>query len=451
VTPLVPLVLFGWLFLSISFFLHTTPQRAAVLTVFGGLLFLPVASFNLPGIPTYDKFTAIAIGLILGETLSGEIRRNPLRLERADVPMMLWCFVSPVATSLANGLGLYNGVSGVLENVCNWGVFYWIGRRFFGEPSSLRLLTRGVIIGGLIYFPLVLYEVRMSPQLNVHLYGFFAHDFFAHMRYGGFRPIVFMHSGLMVALWMSVSATASFWMWRTNTIQKIGGIPMGAIAVLLMGATVLCKSANGIVFMALGVGSGLYFVKFRSTRKLRWLVLVIPLYIALRLTDVISIEQVRTFAARIFDSDRVDSLEWRLLQENLFGQKAKERPLLGWGGYNRGWPVNPETGAQLIQMVDSLWVILFSTFGYLGLISVFLAMGLGPWRALAAYLRSRKENRPKGLPFATDAVVLSLIVTFFLIDSLLNAMTTPVYVLCAGALVSYTLTIDRPRALAGAA
>ena len=45
----------------------------------------------------------------------------------------------------------------------------------------------------------MLVEVRLSPQINTWIYGFFQHDFIQMMRYGGFRPIVFLPHGLWVA------------------------------------------------------------------------------------------------------------------------------------------------------------------------------------------------------------------------------------------------------------
>ncbi|MBV5327317.1 MAG: hypothetical protein JZU65_06720, partial [Chlorobium sp.] len=84
-----------------------------------------------------------------------------------------------------------------------WGVPFLAGRIYFKDESTIKDLHRGIIIGGLIYMVLCLYEIRMSPQLNNMLYGFFPHSWVQHLRYGGFRPIVFMQHGLMVALWMA--------------------------------------------------------------------------------------------------------------------------------------------------------------------------------------------------------------------------------------------------------
>jgi hypothetical protein len=164
---------------------------------------------------------------------------------------------------------------------------------------------------------------------------------------------------------------------------------------------------------------------------------VIPIYIGLRLTHIITVQQIISYIDQFFGADRVNSLRIRLTEEDLFGVNALLRPLFGWGWMGRAWPVNPNTGALLIQAVDPYWVIVFGTSGFLGLGSIYLALGMGPLRVLSASGKSKSlgpNNRP---PFATDAVVLSLVLALFLLDSLMNAMVAPIYILCAGALISY--------------
>ena len=445
-TPLVPIAMFGWVFILIGLFMNKTPQWATVIGTIGGFLLLPMYAYDLRFIPVYDKATSVAFGLILGGMFSGQSRRHPFRMTSYDLPMFFWCFVSPLATSLSNGLGLYNGVSDMVGKTLAWGVFYWVGRKYFSNASSLRILTWGIIIGGIVYAPLVLFEVRMSPQLSNIVYGFFPHDFAQHIRYGGYRPIVFMKHGLMVSLWMAVTATVTFWLWRSGQKKRVGGISIALIALLLIAATVLCKSANAWVFLSIGIGGYLYYKKTRSTLLFRILLLVIPIYISLRLMRVISITQLQAFAGKLFDVQRIESLTVRLYEEDLFGVRAMQQSLFGWGGFGRGWPVDPYTGQKLIEYVDAFWVIVISTSGLLGLVSIFGALGIGPWKVLGLYSRSSRRNLTDSRSaYAIDAVVLCLVTSFFLLDSLLNAMASPVYVLSAGALVSYYINEKEPN------
>lgn len=435
-TPLVPIMMFGWVPLTVILFLTIPPRTAVLCSVIGGVLFLPMTTYDLPGFPEYSKTTAIALGLLLGGLLSGNRGTPSFHWQRHDLPMALWCFLCPVATSLANDLGLYDGLSGALQFYLGWGVFYWAGRRYFAESSSLGALCRGIILGGLLYVPLCLFELRMSPQLSNIFYGFFPHSWVQHVRYGGYRPVVFMQHGLMVALWMSLSFTVAFWLWRSKRIIHMQGIPMGFLVLSLLIVAIYCRSANGWFFLSLGLACYLYFILSGSPRLFRLLVIAIPLYIAARITNMVPLEYIQRKAEIFFDDARITSLTSRLTQENLFSSRALEHLVWGWGGWDRGWPVDPDTGQKVVRAVDSLWVIIFSGYGIVGLTSLFLAMLIGPL-ILFGKGGTRNNMNANDEPRCIYSTVLSLVVVFFMIDSLFNGMVNPVYILCAGALISY--------------
>jgi hypothetical protein len=468
-------MLFGWILVSILFFCHLKAHHAALFTVIGGWLLLPMTGYDLPGIPEYSKGTAIALGLILGSPFSvkrkaflfnrtrydlpktahkmpgisdyskstavarslhysGSISRKikifPFKLTLFDLPMIVWC-LCPIATSLSNQLGLYDGLSASFGHIMIWGVPFAAGRIYYNTLVKLRDLCLGIIIGGLIYVPLCLYEIRMSPQLSNIFYGFFPHSFLQHMRYGGFRPIVFMQHGLMVALWMAVSFTVAFWFWRSREIRFFKKIPMFFIVAALFITTVLCKSANGWFFIALGCFSYLIYRQSKKNILFLVLLLVIPSYIGLRSTGFVSSSAVKKVAGVFFDEDRVDSLGHRLLQEDLIGREAFKRPWLGWGGWGRGLPEDRYSGKKIITTRDSLWLITFNTSGVIGLISIYICLLIGPW----ILLNAKRNNR---LPYQVDniMVLLSLVVVFFSIDTLFNGMVSPLYIMISGALIS---------------
>jgi hypothetical protein len=411
-------MLFGWAPLTVCLFFTLKPHHAVLFAVVGGWLFLPATGYDWPGLPGYSKSTAIAVGLLVGGRLSRHGGAAAISWGRYDLPMILWC-LCPIATSLSNQLGLYDGLSGSLSQIVVWGIPYAAGRRYFHRLDELRDLCLAVIVGGLLYLPLCLYEIRMSPQFSNILYGFFPHSFAQHMRYGGYRPIVFMEHGLMVALWMALSSTVAFWLWRSGGIRHLQGIPMSFVVAALALTTVLCKSANG--WFALGLGYGGYFLcrPGNALRPLQWLLLAVPLYIGLRATGVVAGREIEAVAAYLFDQERLSSLGVRLLQEDMFSLKALQRPLLGWGGYNRGRPVDLETGKELLVMIDSLWLITLSTKGFVGLIAFVAAMLAGPWVVLrSALAESQGAAAARSVP-----VVLSLVVVLFMIDSLFNGMT----------------------------
>ena len=435
-TILVPLMLFGWIPFTVILFCNLKPHRAVLISVIGGILFLPQTGYDLSGLPVYTKQTAIALGIILGGQLSGKRSTFVFKITRLDVPMLIWC-LCPIFSSLSNGLGLYDGLSSTFDQTIIWGVPYFAGRIYFRDIASVRDLCYGIVIGGLLYMPLCLYEVRMSPQLSKDLYGFFPHSWRQHFRYGSFRPIVFMQHGLMVSFWMAASSVVMFWIWQNKQLRYIKGVPVSVVFLSLAVTCMICKSVNG--FFALFVGCSLYFVRGREgSRSVTWLLLLIPLYLFFRMNEIVTATDLLEIAGGYLDEERVHSFSVRLIQENLFFERALDRPWFGWGGYSRGKPIDPETGKEMSIVIDSLWIIVMRSRGFVGLIALFSAMLIGPWMVL---------RRIKRCPGVTEddllLVVLSLIVTLFMIDSLQNGMLNSVFFLTSGVLLSYFVNSDK--------
>lgn len=438
-----PIVLYCWPIVTILLFLNLRPAKAVVVSVIGGYLFLPMTTIDVPLIGSLTKTTSVAIGLMIGSLLSGSDDGIRVRVRSFDIPMLLWCLASPFFSSVVNGLGAYDGFSGSVQATLNWGVFYYIGKKYFSEASRLRILSGSILIGGLLYIPLILFELRMSPQLSRMVYGFFPHSFAQHIRYGGYRPIVFMQHGLAVSFWMAAAAAVCFWFWRTRQKKSVMGIPVAIAALSLIAVTILCKSANAWAYIALSVAGFFYFRRKRRTKLFSLVLLIIPIYVAFRISGVVSTKELADSLGKIFDSERIVSLTSRLTQEDLFSQRAMMRPIFGWGNMTRAWPMAARSGFAVPQAIDALWLIQFSTKGIFGLACLFLSLGLGPLRILRR-VKTLPSPGPGGIDdFQVDAVVLSLIVILFLVDSLLNAMISPVWILCAGALAGNSET--RPK------
>ncbi len=422
---LVPIMMLGWIPFSIILFQKLSHQKATLIIVIGGVLFLPVAAYDMPMI-IYNKETAIAVSLLFGMIFSEAKADQAFKPKLIDIPIITWCIISHFLSFLSNDLGPYNAFAAIVQNSLIYGTFYLAGRIYFSDNDSLRELIKGIIIGGLIYVPLVFYEVRMSPQLSNNIYGFFPHSFIQCYRYGGFRPIIFMEHPLMVSMWMSVAFTVSFWLFKSKEIIMIQKIPMFLIILFLLLASLLCKSANGWIYITLGIASYYYFTTLKSKRLFKLLILIIPLYIILRLSGILSAGQVIEFASNIFDPERIQSLSLRLFEEDMFGINALKRPLLGWAWMGRVWPIDIVTRQIIDIPIDALYLIIFCTNGFLGLVSFYAFLILGPWNTLKSQAAS------------INAVVLSIVMIFFIIDSLLNGMVNSVYILIAGTLIGYS-------------
>lgn len=431
-TFLVPVMMWGWIPLNIILFRKFTPQKAILISVIGGVLFLPVTTYDLPLID-YNKNASIAISLLFGIILSGKKTDLALRPKLIDIPIFSWCIISPFLSLMTNGYGLSNALFAVVNTTLGWGVYYIFGRIFFSDEDALRYLSRGIIIGGLIYAPLVFFEARMSPQLADNVYGVNAVGWEQIMRYGGFRPIVFMDHGLMVALWMSLSFIVSLWLFGTREITKIKKIPMIVVVILLLISTILCKSSAAIIYLIFGGFIFFYFRKVKSKILFKLMILIIPIYIIFRISEILSAETILGYLSKIFNAERIESITTRFLEEEAFGKRALENSLLGWGGMDRAWPRELIAGTGVISFIDALYLAIFSTRGYLGLLSLYAGMLLGPWKIM--------KSRTGSL----DAIVLSLVLIFFIMDTLLNGMVNPFFILITGALISYSEKLKHDR------
>lgn len=421
-TILVPVMLIGWIPVNIILFRKFTPQKAILISVIGGILFLPVTGYDIPLID-YKKNVVIAISLLLGIIFSGKITDLAFRLRKIDIPIILWCIISPLLSIVVNSYALKHALYAVVNTSLEWGVYYIVGRIFFSDKDALRLLCRGIIIGGLIYVPLTLFEVKMSPQLSYIFYGFNPISWEQLVRYEGFRPLVFMDHGLMVALWMATAYIVAFWLFRTGEIIRIKNISMALIVFLLLITTILCKCTAAYIYLILGT-LGYYYKKSKSKIIFKIIILSIPGYIILRLTGILPVDTILDNLSEIFNTERMESLATRLYAEEVFTKVAFEMPLFGWGGMDRAWPLDPVSGESTYRIIDSLYLAIFSVRGFLGLISFYAVLLLGPWKMI----KSRTES--------VDAVVLSIVVTIFAIDTVLNAMINPVFVLISGSLIS---------------
>jgi hypothetical protein len=82
---------------------------------------------------------------------------------------------------------------------------FFLSRQFFRTSADITDIIAHPRIAGLLYSPLMLFEVRMSPRLHRWVYGDSVISFSVETRYDGFRPTVFMTNGLVVAFFTMTS------------------------------------------------------------------------------------------------------------------------------------------------------------------------------------------------------------------------------------------------------
>jgi hypothetical protein len=435
--PTVYVALFGWPLLSLVLFSLLRPRRAVLASMILGWLFLPIASLKIAGIPEYSKIAATCLGTLLGILVFDFRRLLAFRPHWADLPMAIWC-VSPFASSIANDLGAYDGLTAVYSQTLDWGLPYLFGRLYFSNLRSMGLLALGIFLGGVLYVPFCLFEIRMSPQLHTWVYGFHQHSFGQSYRFGGWRPTVFMHHGIMVGLWMAMASLSGLWLWLNGGLRSLFRIPLPWILAPLLITTVLCKALGGLVLLFVGL-MVLMVMRWGAPRTaILVLALFAPLYCAVRIPRVWSGSEL-TDVSTLVSAERASSLKFRMMNEDMLVERASVRPLLGWARWGRA-RVRDDMGRD-ISVTDGLWIIAFGNQGLVGLgamLAAFLVPVAGLWRAIRPAAWKHRLVAP--------AAAMCVMTLCFFVDNIFNDMNQPVYIMAMGGLCCLSARVVRkPR------
>lgn len=425
-TIFVPIAMFGWLAVVVLLFAMLPPRRAVLTAFIGGWLFLPMAAYSLPGLPDYTKMSATCFG-ILGAVILFDARRlMTFRPAWFDLPMAIWC-VCPFASSMSNGLGPWDGFTAAVAQTVTWGLPYLIGRMYFNDMDAIRELAIAVFIGGLIYIPFCLIEMRISPQLHRMVYGYHQHDFIQTIRGDGYRPMVFMQHGLMVAMWMTTAALLGFWLWRRQVLTSLFRIPMSVLVGAVSLIALLSRSFGAMGLLVVGAGA-LWFTTTTRSRLALIVILAVPgTYMTVRATGMWDGRNAVRLVESTVGLDRSRSLSERFRFEGILLEKARQQPVYGWGGWGRNRVYNDR--GDDITKTDGLWIITLGKFGVVGLVSMTLMMQM-PLMLVTRKVPPAMWGHPTVAPLA----VLAIIPGLYAVDCLPNAMINPIFILIVGAL-----------------
>ncbi len=427
-TPLAYIALIGWIPLVVILYALLPGRQAATVAVIGAWLILPPFTLPISGLPDYSKNTAATVGMMLGMFLFDPGRLLRFRPRWFDLPMLLWCLCG-IASSLHNGLGLYDGLSDALKQTIAWGLPYLLGRLYFGDPEGLRSFAVGMVIGGLAYVPPCLFEIKMSPILLSLIYGGGrgAYDY----RLGGWRPHVFFATGLESGLWMSAAALTAWWLWRCGAIKRIGQVPFGPVLLpILLVTTFFCRSTGAFALLALAVMVLWLSARFRTRLLMAGLLLVAPTYAAARTTHLWSGRETVELVKAALGEDRAHSLEYRFECEALLADKALQQPTFGWGGWDRSSVKWSEDDWAKPVPTDGMWIIWLGTKGIVGLTLFYLSLIL-PAALFVRRFPARLWDDPRLAAGSLAAALLGV----YLIDCQLNAFVNIIYITLAGGLI----------------
>jgi hypothetical protein len=446
------LALYGWIPFVLLVFSVLPARRAVIFAYVGGWLYLPMLSIKLVGIPDLNKITAASFGILLGASLFDGRTLLRFRPHWYDLPMALWC-LSPFVTSLVNQLGVYDGVSSVIQQLGVWGIPYFVGRVYFKDLEGFKELGIGIIIGAVSYLPMCYAEMVISPTLHQKLYGYVQHSLAQSKRWGGFRPMVFMQSGLALAMFMTTATLVAGWMWASGSVRKLFGVPM-LLVVLVLGFTqvVVCKTVAATGFLILG-GVALYWVKWLRSMPgliaglpLLGLAALPPAYMYLRSNGALDRDQVIGFAMQLTTEERLQSLDTRLKAEDKVVERAFEapNPWWGWGKWDPNDPAKTpwrvyseylksgEDGMEVRVLRDSaptdgLWIIILGQFGIVAIALLSLTISLP-----ALILWRRVPLRYWAHPAVAPVAAMSVLLLLHMVDNLLNGMINSLFMLALG-------------------
>jgi hypothetical protein len=433
------LVLFCWPFFAYRLIVRWQLDRAVLLMMLIPYLFLPVPHpyqiMKLPLLPALDKESIPILALLFALYLK-KIKLDWFPSYRLSGFFCAALLLSPFFTVFTNmqplnigerslpGLQFTESLSLLTSLVIKVYVPFVVGYSLLASEKSHEELIKLMFVLGLIYSVLMLYEVRMSPQLHTKFYGFFPHDWRQQIRAGGFRPVVFLGHGLLVALYGSITAIAAFALWRNkHKVTKGKGAMIFAYCCLVL---VLCKTYSAVIYLLFFASLSLFLSEKMRMRALSLIALIVLTFPAIR--HQLPLSDITAFFMDL-NPDRASSLQYRFDHEDKLLGKANEKPWFGWGTWGRNRIYHPITGEDM-SVTDGAWIIRYGVFGWLGYLA---AMGLlaYPIIAFAKAMKSHPDDRSPS-PYTP---VLCAILAIYLIDQIPNASLSHLTYLIAGAVL----------------
>ncbi len=372
-------------------------------TILAGYLLLPVKTyFHFQGLPIeFDKRTIPILSALIGCVLVAG--RRPVFFRKFGITEFLISIilVCPFISSCLNGdalrfgplqlpgTGPYDGLSAVAAQSIAL-VPFFLGRQLLSRFEDNVAILRVLAIACLAYSLPMLFEVRMSPQLHYWFYGNYPIGFSNEYRFGGFRPMVFIGNGLLVAFFAMTSTVAATALSRARI--RITHFASGNVTTAYLGVILLFgRTVSALLYAFLAVP----LVRWASPRFQLFvacvLVSIALIYPMLRLDDMVPTTSL-VRAANVVSADRAASLQFQFDQEKMLLDRALRRPWFGWGRYGRNRIYN-EDGTD-ISIIDGYWVDLAGSFGLVDFVAVFGLLAFVVFRASMAlkFLTSMEEQ-----------------------------------------------------------
>lgn len=434
--------LFSWPIISLAFFGMLGQARGLIWSVAVGYLILPEAyGFDVPALPPYDKYIAIAVAALLGVFMTrsknadqSDVVSVEPAFQRIQMGLLvLIVLVSPVMTMLTNPEALIDGPNvrpgltyrDVISRAVYMLSFFtplFLAWRVLVRPEHHRELLIAIVGLSVAYTFPVLFEWRMSPQLNIWIYGYFQHDWGQHLRGGGFRPIVFLQHGLVVGFLLMTATLSAFALSRDSALPRGVFILLGCWMLL-----VLFMSRNfGSTFLALSFAPLVLSLGRKMQVRVAMIIAVVFLSYPLMKYFHLSPEDPLFSLFDRLSPQRAASLGFRLRNEEALLARAMEKPLFGWGGWARSHIFN-QWGRDM-TIIDGTWIAVLGQRGWLGFFSYF------GFIVMPIFFLGRAMRRK---PLSPAIAGMTLITGVNLVDLIPNSTMSPLGLMMLGSMAAF--------------
>ncbi|WP_136442046.1 hypothetical protein [Pacificoceanicola onchidii] len=437
-----------WPIVTVLLFMRLPRERALIWSLMLGYLFLPEppAAFDLPLMPPLNKHNVPALAAFVIVLWRYGPQGTLLPVSWVGRALIITFVLSPILTVVTNedpvffgqvglpGLALKDAAALIVQQALLILPFL-LARQHLANGGAQRDLMVALMFGGLVYSLFMLIEMRLSPQLNLWVYGYYQHLFGQSIRSGGYRPVVFLYHGLWVAFFIMTSVVSAWALWRMD--DRLSRMKLLGAALYLSLIIVLAKSFGALLFCLMLVPAVLLFSRLMQIRIAILIGLLAVSYPIMKGMNLIPEERLLSAIAS-FEPERANSLEFRFDNEQTLLDRAYIKPVFGWGSWGRNHILDPVSG-NILTVTDGRWIIVIGVYGWVGFLAEF---GLILWPLILLWRESIAAREDSISPFIAP---LSLILAINLADMLPNATLTPLTWLIAGALTGYAEQLRAQR------
>ena len=434
------LALILWPIIAIYLYRRKEVIPATFWTIVGGYLLLPVGvDIDFPLIPSMNKETVPAIMAFIGCKYIAKEDIKILPPKGIERNLILLFFLGAVGTVLTNGDPIED-TSGFLPGLSYRDVFSVVmAKLFLLLPFTIAIqliktsddqtqLFKLIVLAGLLYSILIVFEIRISPQLHNWVYGFFPHTWGQQVRYGGFRPVVFLGHGLKVSMFVVMVMGAAITLSRVK-IQL--SRPPNLVIILYLIFILFISKGFGSMILGIIILLTIGFFKPAIIYLVSIVIALISItYPFLCFVDMFPHQLVIEIIESI-NSAQAGSLQFRFNHEIALLDRATERFVFGWGAWGRN-----RLGDSV---VDGYWIGLIGMYGITGFMAIFGLMFVAIWKARLS-LNYLSGNNDKFLLSS-----LSLMVSLIMVDQIPNHSENPFFWFLTGSLIGRHLYILKSR------